>query len=90
MHNGVTIIVTLSFWSKYMILDIQKVEFRNFLSFGNIWQQFELEQGLNLIIGKVTNTSTSNAAGKSALIESIIFGLYGKVTKDINKDQIPN
>ena len=73
-----------------MILNIKTVEFRNFLSFGNKWQSFDFTDGLNLILGKVAGTTQANAAGKSNLIDAVIFGLYGKVTKNITKDQIPN
>ena len=46
-----------------MLLDIKSVEFRNFLSFGNSWQKFDLEDGLNLVIGK-RNAASSNGSGK--------------------------
>lgn len=60
------------------------------MPFGNSWQSFDFQEGMNLIIGKTSGSSGSNASGKSSIFDVIIFGLYGKVTKDINKDQIPN
>jgi len=71
-------------------INLDKVEFRNFLSFGNTWQTFHFKKGLNLIQGFDTNTGKSNGSGKSSLVELLPFALYGQTIKGIKKDEIPN
>jgi len=67
-----------------------KIEFKNFLSFGNTWSSFIIENGVILIQGHDVNTGKSNGSGKSSLLELLPFALYGKTIKDIKKDKIPN
>jgi len=71
-------------------LIFNKIEFRNFLSFGNTWQTFEFHNGINLIQGHDTGTGKSNGSGKSSLVELLPFALFGQTIKDIKKDNIPN
>jgi DNA repair exonuclease SbcCD ATPase subunit len=66
-----------------MILEIENVSLRNFLSFGNSPQTLKLEKGINLILG-------SNGRGKSSLIDSIPYALFGKMNRDITKEGIIN
>lgn len=73
-----------------MRIELEYVEIRNFFCFGNKWQKVEFARGINLITGFDSNNSKSNGAGKSSFIESIIFGLFGETTKDLNKNQIIN
>ena len=68
----------------------EKVRFKNFLSFGNNWQEFVYNDGINLIQGFDEDTNKSNGAGKSSFIELIPFALYGKTFKNINKNDIVN
>ncbi len=61
-----------------------KVRFKNILSFGNDWNEFELDNNqLNLITGP-------NGAGKSALLEVIYFGFTGKPYRKIRKIELVN
>jgi DNA repair exonuclease SbcCD ATPase subunit len=60
------------------LIRINHVKFRNFLSFGNNWQEMELKTGLNLITGQIKGTGKSNGSGKSSLLSTICYGLYGK------------
>lgn len=73
-----------------MRIELEYVEIRNFFCFGNKWQKVEFAKGINLITGFDSNNSKSNGSGKSSFIESIIFGLFGETTKDLNKNQIIN
>lgn len=67
-----------------MRLKIQKVRFKNLLSFGNAWTELEFIDGhIALIMGK-------NGDGKSTFYEALYFGLYGKPFRKINKDGLIN
>ena len=64
-----------------MLLDIQRVRFKNFYSFGAKWQEITLSEGINLVVGYDRDTARRNGSGKSSLIDAIVFGLFGKTTK---------
>jgi len=66
-----------------MKLELQKVRFKNFFSFGANWQEIDLLPGINIILGE-------NGAGKSTMMETISFALFGQVHKKIKKEQIVN
>ena len=66
-----------------MIL-FKKIRFKNFLSTGNQFTEFNLtENTTTLIIG-------TNGAGKSTVLDALTFGLFGKPFRKINKPQLPN
>lgn len=79
------------------MLTIKKISMRNFFSFGNAPQVLELDTtDLTLVLGQNNDVSTEgaenggrrNGVGKSAIIQGIVFGLYGKsIGNDI---KIPN
>lgn len=71
-------------------IKFQKVEFKNFLSYGNVWQTLQFNNGLNIIQGFIAETGKSNGSGKSSITELIPFALFGKTIKNINKDKIVN
>lgn len=73
-----------------MRIEIQSVEFKNFLSYGNSPQRLDFIEGINLILGKNSESGRSNGAGKSSLIETIPFALFGKLSRPINKAGIVN
>jgi DNA repair exonuclease SbcCD ATPase subunit len=61
-----------------------KVRYKNILSVGNYFTEVELDKSpTTLITGK-------NGAGKSTIIEAIVFGLYGKSFRKITKPQLLN
>lgn len=68
-----------------MYIEFLEVGCRNFLSVGNNWMILNLnEHKKNLVIGK-------NGTGKSGnLIETIIFSLFGKPYRNINKTSLVN
>lgn len=63
----------------------KKIEFKNFLSYGNNITTLNLNRGSNtLIVGK-------NGSGKSSIItDTLTFALYGKPYRKINKSGIVN
>ena len=71
-------------------LNLEKVKIKNFLSFGSSITEFDLKSGINLVTGLNLDTGRKNGTGKSSLFLAIIWGLYGKVLKEITKDQIVN
>jgi DNA repair exonuclease SbcCD ATPase subunit len=73
-----------------MKIEIQNVEFKNFLSYGNNPQRLDFIEGINLVLGKNIESGRSNGAGKSSLIETIPFALFGKLSRPVNKAGIVN
>ncbi len=71
-------------------LIIDRIEFRNFLSFGNTWQTFVFNKGMSLVRGIDYGTKKSNGSGKSSLVELLPFALFGQTIKDIKKNKISN
>ena len=71
-------------------LEIDKIEFKNFMSYGNTWQTIDIKKGITVITGEDLNTSRSNGSGKSSLLETISFGFYGKTIKSVKKEKIVN
>ena len=73
-----------------MKLEIESVEFKNFLSFGSKVQRIPFLKGLNLVTGNDVDRKRSNGSGKSSFLESVPFALFGQVHRNINKKQIVN
>lgn len=73
-----------------MKLNINNIKWRNFFSYGNAWQELDLIPGINLILGYDVEKDKSNASGKSSMLETIPFALFGRVNRDVKKDQIIN
>jgi len=73
-----------------MKLELQNIEMKNFLSYGNVPQHLDFIEGINLILGKNIESGRSNGAGKSSLIETIPFAWFGKLSRPINKAGIVN
>lgn len=67
-----------------MFIDILKVRAKNFLSVGDNFLELDFKEfKKSLIIGK-------NGSGKSIWLDCIIFALYGKAYRNINKSALPN
>ena len=64
---------------------ISRVRFKNILGFGNYWSEISLNSyDLTIVTG-------DNGAGKSSmLLDTITFALYGRLFRDINKNQYIN
>jgi len=64
-----------------------KLTVQNFLSIGNDAVVIDFQNGLNLITGiNIDNPERKNAIGKSAIIESYYYALFGTTIRDIKKD----
>ena len=71
-------------------LIITKARARNFLSYGNEWQEITFPKGLTLVQGFNIDTGKSNGSGKSSITEMIPFALFGKTIKDLPQTKIVN
>lgn len=79
------------------MLTIKRITMRNFFSFGNAEQELEFRgRDISLVLGQNNDvvvdggdsTGRRNGVGKSAIIQGLVFGLYGKsIGNDI---KIPN
>jgi DNA repair exonuclease SbcCD ATPase subunit len=66
-----------------MIL-FEKIRWKNILSTGNIFTEINLTRSTNtLIVG-------NNGAGKSTILDTLCFGLFGKPFRKINKPNLLN
>ena len=62
----------------------KKLRYKNFLSSGNVFTEYDLNSKQNtLIIGK-------NGSGKSTLLDALTFSLFGKAYLNINKPSLVN
>jgi DNA repair exonuclease SbcCD ATPase subunit len=66
------------------MLCIQKIRYKNILSCGNQFIEIELDSTRTTICRGI------NGAGKSLIITSLIFGLYGKSNRGTTKKQLVN
>jgi len=73
-------------------MKFSRISLENFFSYGEK-QSLDLSKpGLFLITGSndEQTESTSNGAGKSSMMEGIVFALFGAVTKNVNLSQVVN
>ena len=67
-----------------MKIQFKEVRYKNLLSSGNSWTSLKLDKDRTTLI------SGTNGSGKSTLLDAIVFGLYGKAFRKINKNQLIN
>lgn len=72
-------------------VNFKKISIKNFLSFGNDPVELEFKRGLHIITGvNRDKADRQNGIGKSAMMESLYFAIFGKTLRDIKKDLVPN
>lgn len=67
-----------------MMVHFKKIRYKNLLSAGNIFTEIKLD------CNRTTLISGSNGAGKSSILDALVFALYGKPHRKINKPQLLN
>lgn len=67
-----------------MHIQFTKIRYKNILSIGNVFTEISLDSSPTTLI------SGKNGAGKSTVIEAIVFALYGRAFRKINKPQLIN
>ena len=67
-----------------MRINFEKVKYKNILSTGNVFTTISLNEVPSTLI------AGSNGSGKSTLLDAIVFGLYGRPFRNINKAQLVN
>ena len=71
-------------------MKIKKIEISNFYSIKKASVDFTKFDGLVQIEGHNKDTGDSNGAGKSAIIEAVVWGLFGKTIRKSNEAAILN
>lgn len=66
------------------MIQFKTVRWRNALSYGNTWSEVQLDRNPStIIVGK-------NGYGKSAIMDVLVFGLFGKPYRKIKKEHLIN
>ena len=69
---------------------VDKIELKNFFSYGNSWQSVDLREGVNIVLGHDKDKDRSNGAGKTSFLEAIPFALFGQTSKGVALPKIIN
>jgi len=69
-------------------VQFNSVKIQNFLSIGKEPLEINFEKGITLITGENKDKGGKNGIGKSSILESIYWGLFGNTIRDIKKDKI--
>jgi DNA repair exonuclease SbcCD ATPase subunit len=64
------------------------LKIKNFLSIGDDEINIDFQKGINLLTGLNKDNNTRNGVGKSSIIESIYWCLFGTTIRDIKNDKI--
>lgn len=71
-------------------MKINKIEIFNFYSIKNVKLSFDKYKGIVLIEGKNNDTKGSNGSGKSAIIEAVVWGLFGRTVRKSTEEALVN
>ena len=69
-------------------VNFSKIKIKNFLSIGNDPVELDFTPGIHIVTGiNQDEVGRRNAVGKTSLIESIYFAIFGSTLRDIKKDE---
>ena len=69
-------------------INFKQIAIKNFLSVGEKGINLNFSSGINLITGENRDKGGRNGVGKSTLVESLYWCLFGSTMRDIKKDKI--
>ena len=69
-------------------IQFNSIKIQNFLSVGKDPLEINFQNGINLITGENKDKGGKNGIGKSTILESIYWCLFGNTIRDIKKDKI--
>ena len=72
-------------------IKILTLRWRNFLSFGNTWNEIDFDNNLaTFIYGENLDTGSANGAGKTTIFNALSFVLYNKSISNISLQRLIN
>jgi DNA repair exonuclease SbcCD ATPase subunit len=72
-------------------VNFKKIKIKNFLSFGEEPVELEFKKGLHIVTGvNRDKQDRQNGLGKSAMMESLYFAIFGTTIRELKKDLICN
>ena len=71
-------------------MKINSISIKNFYSIQDVEINFDKYSGLVIIKGKNLDTGGANGAGKSAIFEAVVWGLFGKTIRKSNEEALVN
>ena len=72
-------------------INFKKIKIKNFLSFGEDPVELEFKKGLHIVTGvNRDKQDRQNGLGKSAMMESLYFAIFGTTIRELKKDFICN
>lgn len=66
-----------------MFVKFKQLKFKNILSYGNVFETIDFENGLNVI-------KAPNGSGKSTILDALNYALFGKPFRNIKMDGLIN
>lgn len=71
-------------------VNFEEMSIKNFLSIGNVPLVFNFPKGLNIISGFNYDKQDENGVGKTSLVESFYWLIFGDTLRDLKKDEVVN
>ena len=71
-------------------MKINRIEIKNFYSIKNVTLNFDKFKGIVLVKGKNRDTGGSNGSGKSAIVEGVVWGLFGRTIRKSTEEALIN